>query len=195
MSAVPPRPRGHRPRRGSLDRPISARTYRGTWLLVALPLLLAAFTLSRPSPLPAPDLPPAFDVNSAYALATQLAGNYPDREPGTPGAEGAVRWLLEQLRPYGFRPRVDRFRADVAGRGRLAFANVVVTAPGRSDSTIVVVAHRDNIGTSPGADDNASGTAALIELARAYANPGAAAGGAPPPARAHPPYTILFPAT
>ena len=33
------------------------------------------------------------------------------------------------------------------------------------------MAHRDDIGTGPGANDNASGTAALIELARAYAQP------------------------
>ena len=37
----------------------------------------------------------------------------------------------------------------------------------------MVMAHRDDIGLGPGADDNASGTAALIELARAYARPSA----------------------
>ena len=31
---------------------------------------------------------------------------------------------------------------------------------------IVVMAHRDNTGAGPGANDNASGTAALVELAR-----------------------------
>jgi Peptidase family M28 len=34
-----------------------------------------------------------------------------------------------------------------------------------------VLAHRDNLGAGPGADDNASGTATLIELARAHAAP------------------------
>jgi hypothetical protein len=33
------------------------------------------------------------------------------------------------------------------------------------------MAHRDDLGAGPGADDNASGTAALIELARSYAQP------------------------
>jgi hypothetical protein len=32
-----------------------------------------------------------------------------------------------------------------------------------------VLAHRDDVGTGPGANDNASGTAALVELARTYA--------------------------
>ena len=43
--------------------------------------------------------------------------------------------------------------------------------PGAPATTIVVMAHRDDIGIGPGANDNASGTAALIELARAYAQP------------------------
>jgi hypothetical protein len=192
MSAVPPRARRPRPRRGSLERPVSARTYRGTWLLVALPLLVAAFTVSRPAPLAAPDLPPAFDIQSAYDLTKQLATEYPNRAPATTGAEGAVRWLLDQLRPYGFQPRVDRFEADVAGRGRLRFRNVIATIPGRSEATIVVVAHRDNSGISPGADDNASGTAALIELARSYANPAGSSSTPSSARRVSPAHTIVF---
>ena len=38
-----------------------------------------------------------------------------------------------------------------------------------SRQAIVVLAHRDDTGTGPGANDNASGTAALVELARGYA--------------------------
>src|SRR5262249_50676809 len=91
----PPR---RRPRRGSRERPISARTYRGTWLLVALPLLVAAFSVTRPLPLPAPDLPAAFDTQSATVLADQLASQYPDRSSGSAGATGAERWVVDQLR-------------------------------------------------------------------------------------------------
>src|SRR5437764_11532000 len=102
MSAAPPRQARRRPRRGSLERPVSGRTYRGTWLLVAFPLLLAAFTVTRPAPLPRPDLPAAFDTAGARQLAGDLATAYPDRSPGTAGAAGAATWFEEQLRPYGF---------------------------------------------------------------------------------------------
>src|SRR5215203_1050089 len=192
MSTAPPRRSRPRPRRGSLERPLSARTYRGTWLLVALPLLVAAFTVARPSAIPAPDLPPAFDADSAATLAAELAQKYPDRSAGTAGGEGATRWLLSQLRPYGFRPRVDRFAVDVPGRGDVRLANVVATTPGRSSSAIIVMAHRDNTGLDEGANDNASGTAALLELARSYADP--AAGSATPAniTRARPAHTIVF---
>src|SRR5947208_1756880 len=51
----------------------------------------------------------------------------------------------------------------------------------------VVMAHRDNDGTGPGANDNASGTAMLIQLARAYGSPPGVSSG-----RLHPNHTILF---
>ena len=48
------------------------------------------------------------------------------------------------------------------------FENVVGTLPGRSAETLVVGAHYDTVPGSPGADDNASGVAALLELARMF---------------------------
>src|ERR671933_289264 len=137
MAAAPARSERRRPRPGSLERPVSARMYRGTWLLVALPLL------------------------------------------------GAAQWFEQQLSAYGFRTQVDRFEATIPGRGRVRLENLSTVAPGSSPDTIVVMAHRDNTGASPGANDNASGTAALIELARGYANVG---GGR----RATPAHRILF---
>src|SRR6266540_1713650 len=173
MSAAPPRPPRRRPRRGSLERPVSGRIYRGTWLLVALPLLVAAFSIQRPAPLPSPALPPTFDVDAAAGLARELASFHPNRFPGSPGARAAATWVADQLAQYGFHPRRDRFRATIPGYGAVPLENLIAVAPGCSSDAIVVLAHRDNAGTGAGANDNASGTAALIELARAYANPAA----------------------
>jgi hypothetical protein len=159
--------------------------YRGTWLLVGLPLLVAAFSVAHPAPLPAPPLPAAFDRNAAVALASDLARSFPDRSPGSPQALGAAQWFQQQLSAYGFQTHPDRFWATIPGRGRVRLENLSMVAPGSSPDTIVVMAHRDNTGTSPGANDNASGTAALIELARGYANVG---GGG----RATPAHRILF---
>ncbi|HSR24484.1 MAG TPA: M28 family peptidase, partial [Candidatus Eisenbacteria bacterium] len=65
--------------------------------------------------------------------------------------------------------------------GRVTLRNVVAVSPGRSPQAIVVMAHRDNTGAGPGANDNASGTAALLEFARAYSRtgPGTARGVSP----------------
>ncbi|WP_410966378.1 M28 family peptidase, partial [Salmonella sp. SAL4449] len=58
---------------------------------------------------------------------------------------------------------------DLADLGTVELRNVFTVVPGRSEETIVVVAHRDNAGTGQPLGDNASGTAALIELARGFA--------------------------
>ncbi len=174
-----------RPRRGSVDRPVNGRLYRGTWLLVGLPLLVLAFSVARPPVLQPPNLPPAFDRTDARTLAAQLADGFPSRIPGTPAADAAARWFARELSPYGYTVRRETFAATVAGHGHIGLVNLVAEKRGLSHKTIVVLAHRDDAGTGPGANDNASGTAALIELARAYAPTGGAA-------QLRLPYSLLF---
>jgi hypothetical protein len=176
-----------RARRGSLDRPINGRLYRGSWLLVAPLALIAAFTIENPPPLPEPRFPATFDQASATYLARELPLRFPDRSPGSAGALGAADWFSDQLRPYGLRTRRETFTETIPGRGRVVLRNLSAMSPGRSPSTIVVMAHRDNTGSGPGANDNASGTAALIEIARAYAR---ATTGRPGGVR--PEHTIVF---
>ena len=185
MTAASPADERRRPRPGSLERPINGRLYRGTWLLVGLPLLLLAFSVARPPALHAPGLPQAFGKEAAATLARDLAADYPDRTPGSPGARGAAAWFRAALRPYGFHVRSDRFAATIHGR-RTTLVNLVAQESGRSPSgEIIVMAHRDDTGAGTGLNDNASGTAALIELARAYApNTGGQ--------RISPPYTLVF---
>jgi Zn-dependent M28 family amino/carboxypeptidase len=47
-----------------------------------------------------------------------------------------------------------------------AYVNVVAVFPGRDNRRIIVGAHYDTCGRQPGADDNASGVAGLLELAQ-----------------------------
>jgi hypothetical protein len=185
VAAAPPASERRRPRRGSLERPVNGRLYRGTWLLVGLPLLLLAFSVARPAALQAPALPPAFDKDATATLAADLAATAPSRLPGTPGAASAASWFREQLRSYGITVRRETFTATVPGRGRVRIVNLLAAKAGLSQKTIVVMAHRDDTGVGPGANDNASGTAALVDLARAYAPTVRAA-------RVHLPYSLLF---
>jgi len=189
MAALPPRSSRRRPRRGSLERPVSGRLYRGTWLLVGIPLLAAAFSVHKPAPLPPPPaLPASFDGPSAVTLASDLARLYPDRAPGSAGAAGAAQWFRDQLAPYGLHIAPDRFSAKVPGLGERTLVNQVVTVPGRSPDEIVLLAHRDDDGTGPGANNNASGIAALVQLARSY-------GGAGGARAVTPQHTLVFVAT
>src|ERR687888_9181 len=195
MAANPP-PARTRVRPGSLERPVNARLYRGTWLLVGIPLLIAAFSVGKPTPLrPAvPALPAAFDKARAVALTRELAQTFPDRSPGSPGAESARQWFADQMSQIGLRVHRQPFSAVIPGRGRVRLENLIVTIPGRSPEALAVLAHLDNVGTGPGANDNASGVGALVELARSYA--GSVSGNAPPCASiVSPAHTLFFVAT
>jgi hypothetical protein len=178
MASVPPRTERRRARPGSVERPVNGRLYRGTWLLVGLPLLVAAFSVARPTPLPRAFLP-EFDGQATKQLAVSLVDQFPDRFPGE---RGPADWFREQLKPYGLPVHTERFSAVIPGHGRVEMENVIAEAVGRSPRTIVVMAHRDDDGTGPGANDNASGTAMLIQLARTYS-------------ALHPNHTILFVST
>jgi hypothetical protein len=177
-----------RPRPGSLERPINGRMYRGTWLLVGIPLLIAAFTVSRPQPLRAPALPPEFEADDATLDAQNFAHEFPIRTPGTDRARDAAQHVEERLSGLGLPTEVDRFHVEIPGRGRVPLENVIARrrGPQSTAEAIVVMAHRDNTGAGPGANDNASGTAALLELARAFAAPVA------PPRPPDPNHTIVF---
>ncbi|HEY3181802.1 MAG TPA: M28 family peptidase [Gaiellaceae bacterium] len=167
-----------------MERPVNGRLYRSSFLLLSLPLLIAAFSVQRPAPLQRPLLPPAFDAVSTRQLADELATVRPFR---TPGSVGATEWFRDQLRPYGLPTRSDVWHDTVPGIGRVRLENLTTVVTGQSPDTIVVMAHRDDTGEGPGANDNATGTAALIELARAYARPST-----PSQARIRPAHTLVF---
>ena len=61
-----------RARRGSLERPVNGRLYRGSFVVVALAVLLLAFSIVRPVALPPPQLPPNFDGAGTRALAAEI---------------------------------------------------------------------------------------------------------------------------
>ena len=186
MAALPPSRHERRARPGSLASPVNSRMYRGTWLLVGIPLLVAAFTVYHPQPLRAPTLQPEFDGAATALAARGFANQFPSRTPGSETARDATNWVAEQLRQFGLETEIDRFHAKIPGRGDVQLENVRAIREGRSNQIIVVVAHRDNSGASPGANDNGSGTAALIELARSFATARV------PPQPPAPNHTILF---
>jgi hypothetical protein len=145
--------------------------YRASFLVLLVPLTLLAFTVTKPEPLPRPLLPPAFDGNVAADLARELAAQHPDRTPGSAGGLAAAAWFRDKLAMYDLPTRTDAWHETVPDLGRVRLQNVTAVIPGQSPSTIVVMAHRDDTGVGPGVNDNASGTAALLELARTYARP------------------------
>ncbi len=96
------------------------------------------------------------------------------RVPGTTEHAHAASYIREQLERCGFAPRVH---------GTPATGDNIVASYGAGPRVVVVGAHYDSVEGSPGADDNASGVAALLEVARLYAEHRAHESGGAPPVR------------
>ena len=76
----------------------------------------------------------------------------------------AADYINRTFADAGFQPRRDGY--DVAGK---LCENIDVEIPGSSRDIVVIGAHYDSVYGSPGANDNGSGVAALLALARRFA--------------------------
>jgi hypothetical protein len=88
--------------------------------------------------------------------------------------EKAIDYIIEAITAAGLEATRDEFALkQILGNGngvaielyRHTFTNIHALKKGRTDRRIVIGAHYDTVPGSPGADDNASGIAVLIELA------------------------------
>ena len=114
--------------------------------------------------LPALSEPESVSVAQLRAHVAHLAGTIGERNISRPGSlDSAASYLERQLIALGH--RVSRLPYEARGR---TFTNLEVTIPGTEapGEIVVVGSHYDSVEESPGADDNASGTAAVLELAR-----------------------------
>jgi hypothetical protein len=169
MEAARPRTRGRRLRRGTVERPLNARLVRVGFLVVIPAFLAFLFSISTTGALPRSTLEPLFDAESAASFAETIAVEFPSRVPGSEGAEGAARWYQETVGSLGLQTEEDVWSEALADLGDVDLRNIVTVVPGRSEETVVLVAHRDNAGAEESSGENASGTAILIELARGFA--------------------------
>lgn len=80
--------------------------------------------------------------------------------------EQAADYLTQSLRSLGYEMSEHLFQDN----GR-TFRNVIASRPGlrRPGERVAVLAHYDTVAGTPGADDNASGVAVLLEMARVLA--------------------------
>lgn len=143
-----------------------------TLLLAALGAMGFLFTTEMPGRShrgPPPPLTP-----EEVALSVQLkrhvemlAGRIGERNTLHDAAlRAAEGYIGDQLRASGFTVRREPFHAD----GR-EVANLEAVLPGadNSDEIVVLGAHYDSVQGSPGANDNGTGVAALLEIARLLA--------------------------
>lgn len=140
------------------------------------------------------ELPPVFSQQAMrdhvnYLASPALKG----RGLGTPGLDEAARYIAERFKAAGLEPGGDdgtyfqRFRVEKGEGGRPRDAMNVIglirgTRADWRDQSAMLAAHYDHLGLGwpdvhtgdegrvhPGADDNASGVAVMLELARSLA--------------------------
>lgn len=96
--------------------------------------------------------------------------NETPRQWKTPGYDAAVDYVVGQMRAAGWDVRIEELESTGWSSGRLR--NVVAerrgTAADGDRKLVVAGAHLDSVKGAPGANDNASGSATLIELARSF---------------------------
>jgi hypothetical protein len=140
------------------------------------------------------DLPPVFSQSRLMEHVELLAApEYEGRGVGTAGLDKAAQYLVGQFEQAGLEPGGDngtylqRFTMKEGPEGApVDVANVIGVLPGAKqeweDQAVIVGAHFDHLGwgwpdvhsgdegqVHPGADDNASGVAVLVELAKTLA--------------------------
>ena len=95
----------------------------------------------------------------------QIAGEIGERNVNTPEAlEATLQYISSEFTKYGYEVQ----REDFISAGQYEVSNIYVELPGTTDEVVVVGAHYDTVPGSPGANDNTTGIAALLELARIH---------------------------
>ncbi|MCH8863107.1 MAG: M20/M25/M40 family metallo-hydrolase, partial [Proteobacteria bacterium] len=171
---------------------------KGEWPAVGSPLVAvldadtqsSATLKSRPA---LAELAPVFDgrrmmAHVAFLAAPALHG----RGVGEAGLVEAADYIAKSFAEYGLQPAGDdggwyqRFEVPGPDGASVTVRNVVAVIPGKNaklaGQSVVVTAHYDHLGhgwpgvreafagqVHPGADDNASGVAVMLELAKSLA--------------------------
>lgn len=130
---------------------------------------------ATPSPPATPDStrPPTFDAAAALADVRLLAGEIGPRLANSAAYREAGRVVERRFEELGYAVRRETFDVPAgdswgvpveAGRS----FNVVAEPPGFDPARphVVLGAHLDTVAVAPGAEDNASGVAVLLEIAR-----------------------------
>ena len=116
------------------------------------------------------------DFDSYKELVRGLT-EFGDREQGTPRNAAAVDWIEEQLRGWGYetarihyeyRPRNADASQPGEPRAEVYATKVGSTVPGEM---YIIGGHMDGRGAGEAANDDASGTALVMEIARVLASP------------------------
>lgn len=151
--------------------PPPMRSRRALVFVVAIVagILMLAVLLGQPLVAPVPSMPPSVDPARLEAHVKKLSVDFYPRsfEHGAKLARTA-EYIAEQFREAGAQVSIQDVAVDAEH-----YKNVVARFGPANGRLLVIGAHYDSCGQTPGADDNASGIAGLLELAHLLGQSGA----------------------
>jgi len=107
--------------------------------------------------------PASTDVERIRQIMSYLSSNIGPRPEGKAQEKQAASFLVTEFEKAGYKVGMDQFALS----GGQTSTNLVTADPGgTSEFTFFICAHMDSKSGAPGANDNASGCAAVLELAR-----------------------------
>ena len=147
---------------------IDYRLYRIAFIPALIAVVVVMFSLEgAPDPLEPGTLRGEFDGARAAALARQIVDTAPDRTPGSEGDSRVADLVHHRFGEVTTGAVSEQRFAATYEDNDVALRNVVLTLPGDTDSTVVVVAARD-AARSPAAASSAAATGILLELANTF---------------------------
>jgi Peptidase family M28 len=75
--------------------------------------------------------------------------------------EKSAKYISNKMKAYGLVPKVQEFKVNGS-----VYKNIIASVGPKDSERIIIGAHYDVCGKQPGADDNGSGIAGLLEIAR-----------------------------
>jgi Zn-dependent M28 family amino/carboxypeptidase len=145
-------------------------------IILLLALLLNGCSIQKPAspqaaagPVAVASLAPLGTPSAQYggiarSLMADLTAIGP-RVAGTDGEKKAADYIVSAFKAIGYAPDTQSFTATAESQS-ISSANIVAVKTGTSSQQIIVGAHYDSTEAGPGTDDNASGVAVMLEVAK-----------------------------
>jgi hypothetical protein len=158
---------------GTMEKPMKILAWTaGIILVLGIGIVMAhRYMLDMPGVSFAGPLPPLATDERALASVlrrhVEAIASRPHNTDHPDALEASASEIERQLRASGYAPSAQVFDADGVKVRNIEV--VIEPSPGSAADaieTLVISAHYDSAGNAPGANDNGSGTAALLEIAR-----------------------------
>jgi hypothetical protein len=141
------------------------RIYRAAFLPALAAAIVLMFSLQPvPEPLQPPISTPAFEGRQAERLTRLILTAAPEREPGSEGDATLAELVRERFSQIEGGELTEQAVESSHDGEDVTLPNLILTLPGTSQETLLVIAHRDSP-DGAGATTSAAATATLVELA------------------------------